>query len=74
MRVTYLPFGSIAIEMRLGGVPSVVPVEVELKIDHPSVRLYESVWVGVQWNSGDGDVVRRGEKRYRWGWDEEGRG
>ena len=72
--VTYLPLGSIAIEMGLGGVPSVVHIEVGLKVDHLSVKLYESV--GRVYNKTremEGGVVRRGGKRYRWGWDGERR-
>ena len=48
-RVTYLPLGSMAVEAGLGGAVApaltVVHVEVQLKVDHLSVELYESVWV-----------------------------
>lgn len=48
-RVTYLALGSMAVEAGLGGAVApaltVVHVEVELKVDHLSVKLYESVWV-----------------------------
>ena len=46
---TYLPLGSMAVEAGLGGAVapalSVVHVEVELKVDHLSVKLDESVRV-----------------------------
>ena len=47
--VTYLPLGSMAVEAGLGSAVApalpVVHVEVELKVDHLSVELDESVWV-----------------------------
>ena len=47
--MTYLPLGSMAVETGLGSAVtpalSVVHVEVQLKVHHLSVKLYESVWV-----------------------------
>ena len=46
-RVTYLPLGSMTVEAGLGGAvaPALSVVHVELKVDHLSVELYESVRV-----------------------------
>ena len=54
--MTYLPLGGMTVETGLGGAVaptlSVVNVEVELEVDHLSVKLDESVRVavhGTQW-------------------------
>lgn len=68
----YLPLGGMAVEAGLGGTVAsalpVVHVEVELKVDHLSVELRESDWVGVhrtrRRGGGEGCVCR-------WEWDEE---
>lgn len=47
--VTYLALGSMTVEAGLGGAVApaltMVHVEVQLEVDHLSVKLYESVWV-----------------------------
>ena len=74
--MTYLPLGSMTVEAGLGGAVTpalpVVNVEVELEVDHFSVKLDESVWVAVHRirRAGRGMWSGRGEV-CRWGWDEE---
>ena len=64
--VAYLALGGMAVEAGLGGAVapalSVVHVEVELKVDHLSVELYESVWVAFHRTR----RVERGKGRGEW--------